>query len=424
MKDKITANPSYSGFEHAHDTYNGISCASDGKIYYILCSDQVDIAGRMFCIDPETLAITFLGDLNQMCGEEQAGLVVQGKSHVEFYEKNKKLYFATHVGYYEMIDEMERLPVHIPKNLGPYPGGHFLAFDLHTGETADFGIMCKNEGILSMTMDKDRDQLYGISWPTGYFIHFDINHNKTVLLDPISEKGEAGQLGEDYRVLCRSMFVDPDTGYVYFSTSEGDIFYYDPKTQEIKRRSDVHLRLDYFGTYDVTQPGSMGFNWRKIHWHPQEKVAYGIHGNSGYLFRFDPRKSHIELIERITSSPSRTYGMYDQFSYGYLGFHLDAVKNRIHYLTGGPIFENGKIIGGENIPRGGAKGPENLHLITYDLNENRYTDHGPIFYPDGSRPSFVNSIALDKHGNIYSLARRNHEGKEIADLIRISAVGS
>jgi hypothetical protein len=35
---KLIATVYNSGFEHAHDTYNGISSARDGKIYYILCS--------------------------------------------------------------------------------------------------------------------------------------------------------------------------------------------------------------------------------------------------------------------------------------------------------------------------------------------------------------------------------------------------
>lgn len=419
LTNKIIAKTFYSGFSDAHDTYNGISLASDGNIYYILCSDQADIAGQMFRYDPDHDTITFLGDLNRMCAEDQIASVSQGKSHVDFYEKNKKLYFATHVGYYEMIDEMERLPVHLPKNLAPYPGGHFLSYDLNNGAIQDFGIMCPKEGILTMTMDGDRDHLYGISWPTGFFIHYDIRQDQVHLMDPVSKRGEAGTAGSDYRVLCRSMFVEPATGHVYFSTSEGDIYYYDPSAKKITQREDLNLRLDYFGTYDVASPGSMGYNWRKIHWHPAKKVAYGIHGNSGYLFKFDPRNSYIEIIERITSSPSRSFGMYDQFSYGYLGFYLDVHADKIYYLTGGPIIENGKMIRGESIPRGGAKGPENLHLITYDLNQNKYEDHGAIFYPDGSRPSFVNSIAVDKKGNIYTLARRMHNGKEIADLMQI-----
>src|SRR3546814_9311748 len=68
---------------------------------------------------------------------------------------------------------------------------------------------------------------------------------------------------------------------------------------------EINLKLDYFGTYDPRGPGSMAYNWRKVFWYGAEGVAYGVHGNSGYLFRFDPHRKEIELVERITSSPSR-----------------------------------------------------------------------------------------------------------------------
>ncbi|NND32468.1 MAG: hypothetical protein HKN76_07745 [Saprospiraceae bacterium] len=185
------------------------------------------------------------------------------------------------------------------------------------------------------------------------------------------------------------------------------------------KRTDVHMRLDYFGVYNVSNPGNMGYNWRKISWDQEKNVAFGVHGNSGYLFRFDPQQGVIELVDRLTSTPSKRYGMFDQFSYGYLGFTHVKRNNTIYYLTGGPIFKDGQRVEGESsIPRGGAKGPENLHLVTYDLDKCQYLDHGPIFYNDGSRPSFVNSIAVGEDGYIYTLGRIDHKGKIIADLLR------
>ena len=67
----------------------------------------------------------------------------------------------------------------------------------------------------------------------------------------------------------------------------------------------MDLRIDYFGHYDPADAGSMGYNWRKIEWYAPDGKAYGVHGNSGYLFSFDPREKKIELLERITSEPSR-----------------------------------------------------------------------------------------------------------------------
>ena len=419
----LTARRYYSGFELAHDTYNALSMASDGKIYYVLCSQSLDIGGQFYCYDPVLDKTSFIADLTEICGEAKMKAIPQGKSHVEFYEWNGKLFFGTHVGYYEMIDGMERLPQNAPDGYNLYPGGHFISYDLVTGELNDLVITTDGEGVLTMTMDCERGQIYAITWPTGNFIHFDLVKNKVRDLGPTCAKGEAGMPGDDYRVLCRSMFVDPKTGAVYFSTAEGDIFSFEPAWTKPEKVEGVNLKLDYFGQYDPVFPGSMVYNWRKIFWHEAEEVAYGVHGNSGYLFRFDPRQPRIEIVERITSVPSRKSGMFDQFSYGYLGFQLAPDKETIYYLTGGPVYENGVRVDGEKkVSKGAARGVENLHLVTFKLNTGEYKDHGPIFYDDGSRPSYVNSIAVGMDGQVYMLARYHRNGGEIQDLVKIPAV--
>ena len=47
--------------------------------------------------------------------------------------------------------------------------------------------------------------------------------------------------------------------------------------------------------------------------------------------------------------------MFDQFSYGYLGFTIK--NNKVYYLTGSPIFINGKRVAGKTTTnKGEAKG--------------------------------------------------------------------
>ena len=417
----LRATHYYSGFDLAHDTYNALSVASNGKVYYVLSSESVERGGQMFCYDPETDTIHFLGDLTEICGEKGQKTIPQGKSHVEFYEREGKLFFATHVGHYEMIDGMERLPQNFVDGYATYTGGHFLSYALASGEFQDLCTF-KDEGILTMVMDQQRGQIFAISWPCGNLLHYDIGCDKLINLGPISASGEAGIPGKGYRVLCRSMFVDPRDGSAYFSDSEGNIYTYAPGQAKFSKLDGVNLRIDYFGTYDPTMPGSMGYNWRKIFWHPKEEVAYGVHGNSGYLFRFDPRKRKIEIVERITSLPSRRSGMFDQFSYGYLGFQLGPDKETIYYLTGGPVYENGRRVQGEEkIAKGAARGLENLHLVTYHLPTESYHDHGPVVYNDGSIPTYVNSIAVSHDGHVYMLARFNHNGSIIQDLVKIDS---
>jgi hypothetical protein len=112
--------------------------------------------------------------------------------------------------------------------------------------------------------------------------------------------------------------------------------------------------------------------------------------------------------------------MFDQFSYGYLGFTLGPDGRTLHYLTGAPIYVNGKRLAGKGTTAmGEAKGLEDLHLITYDIPTGRYADRGAIFYQNGQRPLYINSIAVGKNGNVYFLARITENGKTRSDLVEV-----
>jgi hypothetical protein len=416
----LIAKHYFSGFDQAHDTYNAISPASDGRIYYVLSSASIDVGGQMYAYDPDKDETKFIADLTEVCGENGMNAIPQGKSHVNFYERDGKLYFATHVGYYEIIDGMERLPEQAPEGYKLYPGGHLLSYDLKTGEFEDLAIAPDGEGLITMTMDALRGHIYFISWPRAYFLHYDMEEGELHNLGQISGNGEAGTPGEDYRVICRSMVVDPRDGSVYFSTSTGEIKTYNPASNVIRQLENVNMRLDYFGKYDPTGPGSMGYNWRRIVWCPEQEAAYGVHGNSGYLFRFDPDVPKIEIVDRITSGPSKKSGMFDQFSYGYLGFELGPDGRTLYYLTGGPIYIEGqRLAGKESIEMGAARGLENLHLVTFNIPDHHYIDHGPVFFEDDTPPTYVNSIAIGKYGNVYTLGRFEHDGKVVEDLVKI-----
>ena len=87
------------------------------------------------------------------------------------------------------------------------------------------------------------------------------------------------------------------------------------------------------------------YNWRQVLWCDRERVFYGVHGNSGYLFRFDPcggangggdaGSATLDLVARLTSAPSRRRGDDDMFSYGYLGLAFFPDGRTLGYLTGG-----------------------------------------------------------------------------------------
>ncbi len=409
-----------SNFAQSHDSFNGISCASDGKIYYVLSSKAIDMGARMYSYDSAKDEIRLLGDLTLAAGEKGRKAIPQGKVHVSFAESNDKLYFATHLDYCEVRDGREAYFGVPPTGYKPYPGGHFLSYDIAKGKFADLGIPVPGEGILAMSMDKKRGRLYGLTWPTGYLVRYILRSKEMSSLGKVQEGGEAWPVvGSTYRTLCRSLAVNEDDGSVYFTRSDGAILRLPYGSDTVETLDGVDMRKDYFGTYDPSSAGTMGYNWRQMHWHSPEKVFYGVHGNSGYLFRFDPGVPSIELLDRITSRPSKIAGMYDQYTFGYLGLTFGPDQHTLHYLTGAPIFRDGQRLAGDPSVKFGSKGAENFHLVTYDIQSHRYSDQGPILLRDGQRPEEINSIAIGKDGSVYTLARVVDRGHTRVDLIQI-----
>lgn len=416
----LKAQTHNSGFPIGHDTYNGLSATSDGRIYYVLSTEGFDVGARMFVFDPATGKIRDVGGLTEACGEQGRKAIVQGKSHVQFVESKGKLYFATHVGYYASQDGMETMGVP-PQGYQPYPGGHLLDYDMTTGKFDDLAVAPQREGILSMNMDTARGRIFGLTWPTGRFFRFNLASADLKDFGPVCKLGESGR-GPEYRTICRSIAVDPGDGSAYYTDSEGTLHRYRVATDTVEPVQGDNLKKDYFGLYDPTSPGHMGYNWRQVVWVPSHNMVYGVHGNSGYLFRFDPRAERIEVLDRITSLPSQRAGMFDQFSYGYLGFTLGPDGRTLYYLTGGPVYVAGKRLAGKSkTAMGESKGIEDLHLVTWDVTTSKYVDHGAIYFTDGQRPAYVNSIAVGHDGTVYALSRINENGKTRTDLMSIPA---
>lgn len=418
---RLTAETFDSGFAHSHDTYNGMGTGSDGRIYYVLSAEPYDVAGQMYSFDPATRKITQLGDLTEICGEKDMKAVAQGKSHVNFVESGGKLYFATHIGYYSIVDGMEKMGIP-PAGWKPYRGGHLLAYDMKSGRFERLALAANGEGILTFNMDAQRGRLYGLTWPGGRFFRYDLAKNEMKDLGGFFRDGENGK-GDAYRTICRSLAVDPRDGSAYFTTGEGTIHRYRHESDAVETVVGDNLKKEYFGLYDPSSAGHMAYNWRQVVWRPSDGLFYGVHGNSGYLFRFDPKAERVEVLERITSTPSKRSGMFDQFSYGYLGFALGPDGDTLYYLTGGPVYEDGKRVKGkDSTAKGESKGTENLHLVTYNVPAGKYTDHGAVFFADGGRPAYVNSIAVGKDGAVYSLSRVKRGDAVRADLFRIPPV--
>ena len=414
-----TADIYNSGFSAAHDDYNGLGFASDGRLYYVLNSEQYDVGAQMFALDPVTKKIQHIGDLTEACGYKGTQTVVQGKCHVNFVESNGKLYFATHAGYYKLIDKMEKIAPP-PPGWKPYPGGHLLAYDLKNGKFENLGLVLPNQGVITFDMDAKRGRIFGITWPSGTFFRFDVATKNLKTFGKMCGDGEDTS-GPNYRTVCRSITVNPDDGSAWFTNAEGAILRYRADKDTVAPIAGDNFRKDYFGQFDPAEKGGMGYNWRQSIWHPGEHAIYAVHGRSGYVVRIDPIAEQVQVLERLTSGPSKASGMFDNGPYGYLGFRLGPDGHTLYYLTGGPIYRDGKRLKPSKAAvLGESSGGEDLHLVTYDTNTGQCRDHGSIYYENGDCPVRCNSIAIAGNGTIYFSARVLESGKSRIDLASVA----
>jgi sugar lactone lactonase YvrE len=387
-----------SGFAEGDDNYNAVTAASDGKIYYVLCAHNIDVGAQMYSYDPATGRVKHLGDLTEAVGEKGLKAIPQGKSHVSFYEHQGKLYFATHLGYYQNVGGKELVGVP-PPGYKPYPGGHFLSYHIATGKFEKLASAPAGEGIITMAMDPKRGRLYGLTWPSAKFLVYDLAKKELKDLGFTSEKGEKG-LGPAFRVVGRSIAVDPVLGAAHFTVSTGDILRYgDPRQKnELEKLSACTMKREVFGTWDPNKPGHMGYHWRQTVWYEPEKVFYGNHGNTGFLFRFDPRGEQIEVIDRIAAEKSKLSGLFDAFDYGYLGLTLGPDGHTLYFLTGTPAGEE-------------------VHFVTYHIPTRKYTDHGALALDDGRRPTWAQAIAVGQDKRVYTVSKIKQGDKLKTDLL-------
>eukprot|EP00462_Mataza_sp_D1_P011899 CAMPEP_0175159244 /NCGR_PEP_ID=MMETSP0087-20121206/23298_1 /TAXON_ID=136419 /ORGANISM="Unknown Unknown, Strain D1" /LENGTH=376 /DNA_ID=CAMNT_0016447239 /DNA_START=34 /DNA_END=1164 /DNA_ORIENTATION=+ len=351
-----------------------------------------------------------------------------------------------------MVDGMETLPA--PQGAtGAYPGGCFLSYLPVAGQFVNHGRVPHGEGVITLAVDHARRSMVGLTWPRGLLVRCDMHPAPTASASASPSSSTEPQLltqqppgqknmwmfdypgrgeGESvhpssgqYRCVCRSLAVDPRTGCAYWSNTKGDVLMLDPNTGDggkvsVLLSGEEGLVRDYFGSWDPEAPGTMAYHWRQVQWVEGYRggCIVGIHGNTGYLFELfvpgpgqKPTSAKLQLVDRITSLPSRTCGMEDQFSYGYLGFAVAGPENNpvVFYLTGAPKFgyDGRRIAGKASTAKGESKGDEHLHLVTFQLASRTYRDHGPIFFRDRpGYPTYCNSLAVDYNQNrLYALAR-------------------
>jgi hypothetical protein len=213
--------------------FYGMLGHSNGRIYVGLCYNVAKLAE----FDPETGKFRIVARLTSeatdggadgarpaLHGDRPQGKFphsdwkfAQDKIHTQLHEGNDgRIYGATHV----RVEE--------PNRTVRYGGGHWFAYDPAADKLEDLGWARRHEGIITCDLDRKRNVLYGITWPTGYLVSCrpgeKTYHKRLHLLGLASS-----------RLDCSSRYIGvTDNGRVYFPDgATGEVRIYDPKAKRI-----------------------------------------------------------------------------------------------------------------------------------------------------------------------------------------------
>ncbi len=339
--------------------------ASDGKVYAGLAYHGGD--GHLVYYDSKTDSMHDVGNLTELCGESQVKRGPQSKIHAKFGEgKDGRIYFGTHAGFwwnYARFATREG-----------YPGAHWMAFDPKTGRVDDFGLGVRNEGINTGAYDPLFNRIYGLTHPRGHFVYFDVATRRSV------DKGRVN----NFESICRTLGID-DEGNVYGSFGQGQVFRYNPRTDDIDelpvklpiRTKGISLGRDYLKSETA---------WRTVVWDRETRQFFGVEESATILFSFNPRSNEVRRLGQL-SIPS----LDESRDVPYATLSLTLGRDRkLYYGASGREFDYS-----------GSAGAATSHLITWDLNSGRREDLGEMLLADGRRVLGTNAADTGPDGTIY-----------------------
>jgi hypothetical protein len=381
------------GFLEGDCNYHNLTSASDGNLYFTLGTHNDQIPTHIYRFDPKSAQITLIANLSDVIGESPREHIPHGKIHTPLIEHDGHLYFGTHTSYYT-----GNLPnMTPPEGRAPYSGGHFMRYDLGTGNFEDLAqLQLPNEGIITAALDKKNETLYGLTWPTGLLISYNLGEGMLRNWGAVQQRGEWGRLPDEWNFICRRLGIDPD-GNLYGGTDTGKIWRFESDQQRpVNYYENLNLKhLAPVQEADFEVPAEAHFfwnNWRTILWNDNTESFWGLQGGSTQLFEFKPSSGMLRSVRPLRPAnvdnltrrnPLRTQ----------LGFMLGP-NNTLLYLAHAPAVP---VAGRPDVP-------SSIHLISYAIDQDRYTDHGRLTSADGRRVYFTESIEIGADDHLYTVA--------------------
>jgi hypothetical protein len=187
---------------------------------------------------------------------------------------------------------------------------------------------------------------------------------------------------------------------------DGEIWKYDRR--EIPRVRYIEgldlSKVPFSQSAEETSKGDFQNNWRAIEWNPNTGSFWGILFETTTLFEFIPSKNYVRSV--VDLRPEQYRWMPRNPEVSQLGFTIGP-ENTIFYLCHGPAVA---IEGKPEVQSG-------LYLLTYEIEDNRLTNHGPVIAENQRRVFFSESIEIGPDDHIYTVA-----WVEVTDPERIATI--
>ncbi len=266
-----------------------------------------------------------------------------------------------------------------------YAGGHLYRYNPKESnkrvkladmecELEDLGIPLAKNSIYALTVSPAGDEIYGLTYPDGHFFVYDISRGKFKDLGPIDHEITFHGPERHWRSLPRALICD-DTGRIYTSGNNGILKYYCPKSGKIESTGLMIPSDDYL---------AHGFiDYAVVEYFARDKEGLIYGGSSdGYLFSYDPKKNELVNLgkprasrrlrclvvaedgkvylmagERMVSRPCQLY-TYDPKTGGFEVVGILRVDRSPYYMRQGFQFDSmtlgadGTIFFGESDRRG------------------------------------------------------------------------
>jgi hypothetical protein len=253
-----------------------------------------------------------------------------------------------------------------------YSGGHLLRYRAPADQatrpievnapcqTEDLGLVAEHEGVYAMVADRERNVLYGLTYPSGNFFKYDIKGAKFTLLGKVAGHKIHGEKFERDRLIGRAIAVAKN-GDVFTSGEDGALFRYHPGDAPIEK----------LAVTVPAEPGREGYNRMEVWCSDASGMLYG--GTSdGYLVRFDPDSLTMENLGKPLSQ---------------------------YRLNGLVLAKNKKLYGV------GGDADDMARLFSYDLKSGAYQILG--FVDVNRRPYYawqayrIDAMCIDNDGTVY-----------------------